>query len=177
MQPHQISGVPLSSNRSQKSRPQKIEGIVSFLLKKPQGSWHWSCVNNLCSPRSCKPLRDKFPALMSRVRLALKEHKVNLQLWSSTLLIPYFEGISGLMLVQYQFNVYFLPGFSAMHWLQIMATFQIFLNFRKSQIHAKKIILTNCLIIFKEKWSLKKLTRKSKFKVYGYITSLTTKST
>ena len=141
MQPHQISGVPLSSNRSQKSRPQKIEGIVSFLLKKPQGSWHCSCVNNLCSPRSCKPLRDKFPALMSRVRLALKEHKVNLQLWSSTLLIPYFEGISGLMLVQYQFNVYFLPGFSAMHWLQIMATFQIFLNFRKSQIHAKKIIL------------------------------------
>ena len=81
------------------------------------------------------------------------------------------------MLVQYRFNVYFLPGFSAMHWLQIMATFQIFLNFRKSQIHAKKIILTNCLIIFKEKWSLKKLTRKSKFKVYGYITSLTTKST
>ena len=78
------------------------------------------------------------------------------------------------MLVQYRFNVYFLPGFSAMHWLQIMATFQIFLNFRKSQIHAKKIILTNCLIIFKEKWSLKKLTRKSKFKVYGYITSLTT---
>ena len=78
------------------------------------------------------------------------------------------------MLVQHRFNVYFLPGFSAMHWLQIMATFQIFLNFRKSQIHAKKIILTNCLIIFKEKWRLKKLTRKSKFKVYGYITSLTT---
>ena len=99
MQPHQISGIPLSSNRSQKSRPQKIEGIVSFLLKKPQGSWHCSCVNNLCSPRSCKPLRDKFPALMSRVRLALKEHKVNLQLWSSTLLIPCFEGISGLLVL------------------------------------------------------------------------------
>jgi len=69
------------------------------------------------------------------------------------------------MLVQYRFSVYFLPGFTAMHWLQIIATFQIFLNFRKSQIHAKKFF---CLIIFKEKWSLKKVTRKSKFKVYGY---------
>ena len=45
------------------------------------------------------------------------------------------------MLVQYRFNVYFLPGFTAMYWLQIIATFQIFLNFRKSQMHAKKIIL------------------------------------
>ena len=78
------------------------------------------------------------------------------------------------MLVQYRFNVYFLPGFTAMLWLQIIATFQIFLNCRKSQIHDKKLF---CLIIFKEKWSLKKVTRKSKFKVYGYITSLTTKST
>lgn len=78
------------------------------------------------------------------------------------------------MLIQYRFNVYFLPGFTAMHWLQIIATFQIFLNCRKSQIHDKKLF---CLIIFKEKWSLKKVTRKSKFKVYGYITSLTTKST
>ena len=78
------------------------------------------------------------------------------------------------MLVQYRFNVYFLPSLTAMHWLQIIATSQIFLNFRKSQIHAKILI---CLIIFKEKWSLKKVTRKSKFKVYGYITSLTTKST
>ena len=31
-------------------------------------------------------------------------------------------------------NVYFLPGFTAMHWLQTIATFQIFLNFRNSQI-------------------------------------------
>ena len=78
------------------------------------------------------------------------------------------------MLVQYRFNVYFLPGFSAMHWLQIMGTFQIFLILEKAKYTLKKLF---CLIIFKEKWSLKKLTRKSKFKVYGYITSLTTKST
>ena len=71
-------------------------------------------------------------------------------------------------------NVYFLPGFIAMHWLQIIATFQIFLNFRNSQIHAKKLF---CLVIFKEKWSLKTVTRKSKFKVYGCITSLATNST
>ena len=48
------------------------------------------------------------------------------------------------MLVQYRFNVYFLPGFTAIHWLQIIATFQIFLNVRKSQIQAKKLF---CLII------------------------------
>ena len=49
------------------------------------------------------------------------------------------------MLVQYLFNVYFLLGFSTMHWLQIMATFQVLLNFRKSQIHATKIILFDYL--------------------------------
>ena len=49
-----------------------------------------------------------------------------------------------------------------MHWLQIIATFQIFLNFRKSHIHVKKLF---CLIIFKEKWSLKKVTRKIRFKI------------
>ena len=48
-------------------------------------------------PGSFEPLRDVFPLFMSHVGLALKEHKLNFQQWSSTLLIfdgpvTYFSG-------------------------------------------------------------------------------------
>jgi len=61
------------------------------------------------------------------------------------------------MLVQYRFNVYFLLGFTAMHWLQIIAPFLVFLNLRKRQVQSRKLF---CLIIFEEKWSLKKVNQK-----------------
>ena len=49
-------------------------------------------------PWSFEPLRDVFPLFMSHVGLALKEHKLNFQQWSSTLLIfdgpvTYFSGL------------------------------------------------------------------------------------
>ena len=91
--------VSLTSDRSQKSRHRKIEDTDSILLEKFQGSWHYSCVNNFfvfltgdLNPRVWK-LDEELPAVLSHVSLALQEHKLNFQQWSSTVLFSYFESI------------------------------------------------------------------------------------
>ena len=88
--------VPLTSDRSQKSRPRKIEDVVSVLLENLQGSWRHYCVNNffVFFPGHMNHWVTNFPAVMSHVCLALQEHKLNFQQWSSALLISCFEAIS-----------------------------------------------------------------------------------
>ena len=41
----------------------------------------------------CEPLDEELPAVLSHVSLALQEHKLNFQQWSSTVLFSYFEAI------------------------------------------------------------------------------------
>ena len=91
-QPHQIFLRPVDLRQTSKNRKRslfitrKAQGILALLL----------CKKFLPAfPLSCEPLRDEFHALISHVRLSLKEDKLNFNA-----LISYFEAISLLFLTE-----------------------------------------------------------------------------
>ena len=91
-----LTSSPLVVEKIQTPPPRKIEDVVSVLLENLQGSWRHYCVNNffVFFPGHMNHWVTNFPAVMSHVCLALQEHKLNFQQWSSALLISCFEAIS-----------------------------------------------------------------------------------
>ena len=95
-QPHQMFLRPVDLRQISKKQTSKNRRRSLCVTRKPSGILALLLCKQFLRvfPWSCEPLGDEFPAVMSHVCLALQEHKLNFQQWSSALLVSCFEAIS-----------------------------------------------------------------------------------